>query len=245
MNDVEAAKTLISCLDLTSLNDKDTDLKIEELCRRAVTPYGKVAAVCIYPKFIPLAKRLLEGKDIKIATVVNFPSGKGSIENTLTEIQNALKLGADEIDAVFPYRRFLLGDEEYCRNYLKSLRGNCGKKHSLKIILETGELESTSKIARASELCLQADVDFIKTSTGKSKISATPEAANIILETINAAHKSTGFKASGGIKTLEEAKKYLVLANAVMGPKATSPKRLRIGASSLLADLINTIERGY
>ncbi len=245
MNDIEAAKILISCLDLTSLGDKDTDVKIEELCRKAVTPYGKVAAVCVYPKFIPLVKRLLGGSEIKTATVVNFPKGTGSIETVQTEIQNALKLGADEIDAVFPYRRFLDGDEEYCRRYLAAVREACGKKHTLKIILETGEIIKAAKIARAAELCLEAEVDFIKTSTGKSKISATPEAANIILETIHAAHKNTGFKASGGIRTLEEAKKYLVLANAVIGPKATTPKRLRIGASSLLDDLLNVIARGY
>lgn len=245
MNDVEAARILISCLDLTSLGDKDTDIKIEELCRKAFTPYGNVAAVCVYPKFIPLVKRQLTDSGIKIATVVNFPKGGSSPDTVCTEIGNAQKLGADEIDAVFPYRRFLGGDEDYCRQYLREIREACGKKHTLKVILETGEINKTSQIAHAAEMCLEAGADFIKTSTGKTKISATPEAANIILETIRAAHKNTGFKASGGIRTLEEAKKYLILVNAVMGPKATSPKRLRIGASSLLDDLLNVIARGY
>ncbi len=244
MDDITAAQTLIRALDLTSLGKDDNEFKIEALCEKASTKYGNVAAVCVYPKFIPLVKRLLNGTDIKAATVVNFPDGGWDFDKLRSEIRKAVKLGADEIDAVFPYKKFLEGDEETCENFLRTVKEECGKKHTLKIILETGELQKTSLIAKASQMCIAHGANFIKTSTGKSKISATPEAANIILETIANSQKNVGFKASGGIRTFEEARKYLVLANSIMGGKWPTAKHFRIGASSLIDDLLAVLNRG-
>lgn len=245
MDDVIAAHSLIRMLDLTSLNDNDSELTIEELCQKALTPYGNVAAVCIAGKFVRLAKNLLNKTSVKIATVVNFPQGEFAIGQTCEEIEKAVKNGADEIDAVFPYRHFLEGKTADCETYVSEAKKAAGKDKLLKIILETGELKTVSAIANASRLSIANGADFIKTSTGKSKISATPEAANIMLEAIAAAKNNVGFKASGGIKTLDEAKKYLVLADSVMGLRWINPHNFRIGASSLLNDLIAVIKRGY
>lgn len=245
MDDVTAALTLIRCLDLTSLNDDDSEYTIATLCSKASTEYGKVAALCVYPRFIPQVKRELSDASIAAATVVNFPRGDDKLSRLSEEIKTALSLGADEIDAVFPYRSFLKGAYKDCEKFLETARRECGKKHKLKVILETGELQKASLIAEATKLCIDGGADFIKTSTGKSKISATPEAANAILETVAAAKRNIGFKASGGIKTIDDAKKYLVLANAIMGSKWVNPKNFRIGASSLLDNLIQVIKQGY
>lgn len=243
MDDVTAAEILISSLDLTSLNTNDTEETITALCAKAVTPYGNVPAVCIYPQFIPLAKHILPS-DIKVATVINFPSGLADILLLEKEINTALAFGADELDVVLPYRAFLSGDTEFCAKYLAKARELCGKK-TLKIIIESGELKTVNLIKQAAQLCIDAQADFIKTSTGKTDISATPEAANIILETIRAGKKNIGFKASGGIKTLDDAKKYLTLAHSILGNSWINPAHFRIGASSVLTDLLATIEQGY
>jgi len=243
MDDITAAKILISCLDLTSLNQTDTEEKITDLCSKAVTPYANVAAVCVYPQFIPLTKRLLPS-EIKTATVINFPSGSPDIHLLTKELKSALNLGADEVDVVLPYRTLLNGDEEFCKQYLSTAR-NLSEKKTLKIIIETGELKTISAIKKAANLCIEAKVDFIKTSTGKTETSATPAAANVILETIKASEKNIGFKASGGIKTLTGAKAYLTLSQAIMGPAWVNNAHLRIGASSVLDSLIKTIEQGY
>ena len=243
MDNVTAARILIKSLDLTSLNHNDTVETITDLCRRAQTPCGSTAAVCIYPEFIPAAlNEVPEG--VKIATVVNFPDGKSEWKAAEKEIKKAVKIGADEIDAVLPYAALIAGDEETCRKFLTACRDTAAEK-TLKIIIESGELKSTSLIKKASRLCIETGADFIKTSTGKTKISATPEAANAILETIKTSGAAIGFKASGGIKTTEDAKKYLVLANAVMGPGWATPAKFRIGASSVLTDLLKTVEQGF
>ena len=243
MDDVSAAKILISCLDLTSLNQSDTESKITALCNKAHTPYGNTAAVCVYPQFIPLTKRLLPS-EIKTATVINFPSGLADLNILTKESKIALGLGADELDVVLPYRTLLNGDEEFCKKYLTTARDLC-EKRTLKVIIETGELKTVTAIKKAATLCIEAKVNFIKTSTGKTETSATPEAANIILETIKASGKNIGFKASGGIKTLADAKAYLTLSQAIMTPAWASNKNLRIGASSALDSLLKTIEQGY
>ncbi len=245
MDDVTAAETLISCLDLTSLNNTDTSESIIDLCRKAQTPYGNVAAVCVYPQFVGIAKEHLRHTDIKVATVINFPDGSLDSEKTQSAITTAVVKGADEIDLVFPYKQFLEGQKNECGLFIKQIKEHLGKKILLKVILETGELIHAATIAEAAKLCIQNGADFIKTSTGKTKVSATPEAANIILETIASGRKNAGFKASGGIKTIDDAKKYLVLAVAVMGGKWVTPKNFRIGASSLLDNLIEVINRGY
>ena len=243
MDDVSAAKQIISSLDLTSLNNSDTEEKIKELCLKATTPYGNVPAVCIYPQFIPFAKTILPSS-IKIATVINFPSGLADLALLEKEINAAISLGADELDVVLPYKSLLAEDVDFCNQYLQLARSLCAKK-TLKIIIESGELKTIDKIKEASSLCISANVDFIKTSTGKTEISATPEAANAILETISLSNKKIGFKASGGIKTLTDAKKYLSLAQSIMGSNWINSSHFRIGASSVLTNLIETIDRGY
>lgn len=243
MDNIELAKLLINTLDLTTLNDTDTNETVTNLCQKAITKYGNTASVCIYPQFIPHAKTILP-QNFKIATVVNFPQGLAN--NTLLEkeILTAINFGADELDVVFPYHTFLEGDIDFCKEYLSIAREECGNK-TLKIIIESGELKSTLAIKQATQLCIDANADFIKTSTGKTTVSATPEATNAILETIAQNGKNIGFKASGGIKTFYEAKAYLNLAQSIMGKDWVNQSHFRIGASSLLNDLIKTIEQGY
>lgn len=244
MRDAETAKFLITCLDLTSLSKDDNETKIIKLCEKAQTPYGNTAAVCVYSKFLPVAQKALDGTGIKLASVVNFPEGGTRFSAVKEEIKKALGLGADEIDAVFPYKAFLQGDTDSCRQFLETVKQGCGS-HPCKIILESGELKHTSAIGAASRLCLEYEVNFLKTSTGKSEVSATPEAANTMLEAIAEFGGKTGFKASGGIRSYEEARKYLVLAQAIAGENWPSPQNFRIGASSLLNDLLRVIGEGY
>lgn len=244
MDNVTAAKILLSCLDLTSLNDTDTEYTIEDLCKRAATPYGSVAAVCINSKFIGLAKQTLGNSSIKVATVVNFPQGKNDIKKTEKEIEFARSKNVDEIDAVFPYREFLNGNISACRQFLQAVVKGCEGITS-KLILETGEFPNSTAIAAASQMAIDSGVNFLKTSTGKTPVSATPEAANIMLETIAANNLKTGFKASGGIKDVMSAKQYLILAEQILGASWIKPENFRIGASSLLKDILDTIKRGY
>lgn len=245
MDDVTAAKHLIHLLDLTSLNKDDTENRIEKLCKKAQTPYGNVAAVCIYPKFLPLAQEMLADTNIRLATVVNFPEGGADLSKLRAETEYALEKGAQEIDAVFPYKNFLNKDYQTCADFVAYASKLTGKKHPLKIILETGVIEKSALIAEATKICIDNGANFVKTSTGKTEVSATPEAANIILETIASGRRNVGFKASGGIRTIDDAKKYLILANTIMGWKWVNPSNFRIGASSLLDNLIEVIERGY
>ena len=243
MDDVSAARILISSLDLTSLGQNDTEADIQKLCTNAVTPYGNTASVCVFPQFIPVAKDNLP-LGIKIATVINFPAGIADTALLQKEISSALSLGADELDIVFPYRTFLNHDIDFCQKYLATARELC-QKHKMKIIIESGELKTIDNIKQATTLCINANADFVKTSTGKTPVSATPEAANAILETIAQSGKIVGFKASGGIKTFTDAKKYLTLSQSIMGASWVKPERFRIGASSVLKDLIATIQKGY
>lgn len=244
MDNVTAAKQLLSYLDLTSLSNTDTEYSIADLCHKAQTPYGNTAAVCVYDRFIITAKQELADTGIKIATVVNFPAGDNDLKKIGHEIEHALAMGADEIDAVFPYRDFLAGNLDVCRQFLQTVTSLC-TQHTSKIILETGELQTANNIRNASLLALDAGVGFLKTSTGKTKISATPEAANVMLETMKSSKYNTGFKASGGIKTVDDAKQYLILADTIMGSGWLRPEKFRIGATSLLNDILKTLKQGY
>ncbi len=238
----EYAKLALSCLDLTSLGEKDTDDKIKALCDKAVGNYGAVAAVCIFPKFIKLAKQEMDGTDVKIATVVNFPAGSPSIGLAIDETREALDFGADEIDLVFPYKAFLHGNREIGKEMVKAVKSECGDK-KLKVIIESGELAKALHISNAAKDCIEAGADFIKTSTGMVAKGASPEAANAMIEAIRDSGKKIGFKASGGVKSLEDARDYMVIASSIMGDGYINPDNFRIGASKLMDELIK--ELGY
>lgn len=244
MRDFELAKQLISNLDLTALNKNDTDDTVINLCKKAITADHNVAAVCIWPKFVHIAAKFLKESNVSVATVVNFPHGDIKTEPVASEIKKSLSSGADEIDAVFPYKAFLDGDIDSCRNFIDTV-SRLTKNVTLKIILESGAFPHVRQLRDACNLCLEYDIDFLKTSTGKTEISATPEAANIILETIKSSKREVGFKASGGIKTFEQARQYFALAQTIMGAKwPLDIRHFRIGASSLLDDLNKTINKG-
>ncbi|MFI3242160.1 MAG: deoxyribose-phosphate aldolase [Alphaproteobacteria bacterium] len=239
MNDKEIAKIILSCIDLTSLNSNDSLFKIESLVESAKTPYGDVAALCVYPKFIPA---LVNKTDINIATVINFPKGRDNVHKIKKDIASAITEGAVEVDVVFPYTDYLNKEYSKVDEFLMMIH-SLNKDITSKVILETSELGGLNKIIDATKLCLEAGAGFIKTSTGKASGGATPEIANVILETIADYPKKAGFKASGGVKTFEEARRYVVLAQSIMGRDWVNSNNFRIGASSLLAEVIKCLSK--
>lgn len=243
----EIARQTLPLLDLTSLNETDSDADILRLCARASTPAGHVAAVCVWPRHVSVARQGLARADlqaqVKVATVINFPAGDGEPDEVLLEASSALTSGADEIDLVFPYRALMAGNEgagyqlvSRCRQALSG--------YILKVILETGELKDPALIRSASEIAISAGADFLKTSTGKVEVNATPEAAAIMMEAIRDSARPVGFKAAGGIRSTAEAGTYLELAADILGQSWLRPERLRFGASSLLDDLLRTLGLG-
>ena len=232
------ARLALSCLDLTSLNDADTEGDVQKLCTRAQSPFGPVAAVCVWPRLAAIAVRLLPGH-IAVAAVANFPYGSADLAHAVRDTKTIVDSGAREIDLVLPYSHLIAGDEKSVTQLLQAVRSAC-LGYTLKVILETGELKSDALIARASELSLLEGADFLKTSTGKTAVSATIPAARSMLRTIAAqptAAARAGFKASGGIRTVADAALYFDLVSGMLGPSALAPARLRIGASSLLNDI--------
>lgn len=236
----KAAREAIALMDLTTLNDDDTDAKVITLCHQAHTPAGDTAAVCIYPRFIPIARKTLREQgteQIRIATVTNFPHGNDDIEIALSETRAAIAYGADEVDVVFPYRALMEGNETVGYDLVKACKEACGDK-LLKVIIESGELKEPGLIRRASELCIDAGADFIKTSTGKVPVNATLEAAGVMLEVIAQKDPNIGFKAAGGVKDAATAKAYLDLAREILGDDWVDADHFRFGASSLLNNLL-------
>ena len=233
-----AARTALACLDLTSLNDADTAADIVALCQRAQTANGPVAAVCVWPRFAALARRELPA-GIAVAAVANFPDGSADIARSVADTREIVAAGAQEVDVVLPISRLQQGDERAVTELVAAVRAACPGL-ALKVILETGVLVDEPLIRRASQLALDAGADFLKTSTGKTPVSATPEAARVMLATIAVdprAAARVGFKASGGIRTVADATVYFGLVEQALGAAALSPARLRIGASSLLNDV--------
>lgn len=231
---------MLELIDLTSLNDTDTKETISALCQKAVTPFGHVAAVCIYPQFIKHAKMALINTPIQIATVANFPHGNDSLEHVLVVMQQAIRDGANEMDVVFPYNDFLKGDKEKSYEFIRQCKATCGEAVLLKVILETGILLHPEIITEVSYNVCNAGADFLKTSTGKIARGATLEAARAMLETVKKIPRSLGVKISGGVRTIEQAEQYILLAQQIMGSSWVSPKHFRIGASQLLDQLIST-----
>ncbi len=243
MTDMKTIATKsISLLDLTNLNDDCNEKDIIDLCARAQTKFGNTAAICIWKEFVPQAKLLLKGTGIKIATVVNFPKGGTDTEAVLKEVSIAIGNGADEIDLVFPYNAFLAGDIDTCIDQISRIRDACRSPILLKVIIETGMLVEDEAIYSASRLAIDCGADFIKTSTGKVAVNATPHSAEIMLKAIADSKQSVGFKPAGGIKTVEDASVFLDLASTILGDDWASPATLRFGASGVLTNLLATLD---
>ena len=256
------ARAALACLDLTSLNDGDTETDIATLCERAQSPHGPVAAVCVWPRFAALARAQLPAH-IAVAAVANFPDGSADVQRAVRDTATIVQSGAQEVDVVLPFALLMAQPTADARlvasKLLQAVRKTCDGL-TLKVILETGVLADAVLIAEASQLSLDCGADFLKTSTGKTPVSATPQAAQVMLQTIAAMGAATdaamgaanlgasaataprtahgvGFKASGGIRTVADAAVYMDLLVEHLGAQALRPARFRIGASSLLNDI--------
>lgn len=245
---VQGLKLAISMIDLTTLEGKDTPGKVKQLCYKAMHPHDSiknlptVAAVCVYPSQISTAKKSLQGNDIKVASVSTaFPSGQSSLEAKLADTKFAVEQGADEIDMVISRWQFLAGNYQYVFDEIAAVKEVCGKAH-LKVILETGELDTLDNIRKASEIAMHAGADFIKTSTGKIQPASTMQATYVMLDAIKDFYLKTGrmigMKPAGGISTAKLALQYLVMLNEVLGEKWMNKNYFRFGASSLVNDLL-------
>lgn len=226
---IATSRTALACLDLTSLNDADTAADVERLCRRAEGPQGRVAAVCVWPRFVAQARAALPPA-VKVAAVANFPDGSTDVERAVREAAEIVAAGGDEVDVVMPWQAL-----DQARTLLAQVRRET-RGRTLKVILETGELRDPLLIRNAARIALDAGADFLKTSTGRTPHGATIDAARLLLTAISSGgYRQAGLKVSGGIRTAEQAQNYVYLARAALGQP--TPARFRIGASSLLDDL--------
>jgi len=240
MDSREQARRVLQLMDLTSLNADDDARCIHRLCEQARTPYGAPAALCVYPRFVPQVRAELQALGlggVGVATVVNFPGGGADAGQAALETAQAVALGADEVDVVFPYRALLAGDEQTGAALVRACKTACGRQARLKVILETGLLPA-QLVRRASELAIEGGADFLKTSTGKVAAGASLEAARIMLTVIRERNPAVGFKAAGGIRSLAQAEGYLALAGQLLGEDWITPAHMRFGASGLLAELL-------
>ncbi|MFA7361681.1 MAG: deoxyribose-phosphate aldolase [Candidatus Kapaibacterium sp.] len=252
-NKIDYARKCVSFIDLTTLEGSDTFEKVGNLCEKGRRPSDlqevSCAAICIYPRFISFTKDKLKGSGLKTASVAtSFPSGQVPLDLKLQEVKYCIEQGADEIDMVISRGEFLSGNYELVSDEIKQIKGLCkseGNHVHLKVILETGELKTYENIYKASVLAIEAGADFIKTSTGKISPAATLEAAYVMLNVIKEHYKNTGvkigFKPAGGIRTTDEALQYVSLVKNVLGDEWLKPELFRIGASSLLDNLLKDI----
>ncbi len=249
---LSALKTILSIIDLTTLNGDDTDQKVKALCQTGLgfknnkLGVPQVAAICVYPVFVPLVKKELQGTGIRTASVAGaFPSGQSPLEIRVAEVEWAVKQGADDIDMVISRGKLLEGEFDDIFEEVQEIKGVCGAAH-LKVILETGELKTVDNIRKACELSLMGGADFLKTSTGKIQPAATPEAFLIMLDTIKEFYELTkgakiGIKPAGGISTPDEALVYYALVKSVLGNDWLNKDLFRIGASRLAGKVYNEI----
>jgi deoxyribose-phosphate aldolase len=245
----DTALRALPLLDLTDLNDGTTEAATKALCEKAARPVAAmpdlhVAATCVWPRFVKAAKAALGAAPVKIATVANFPSGAEPGDTVAATVRQALADGADEIDLVLDHAAFRRGETRACGEAIAAVKALLSPRHRLKVILETGELGDAGTIRAAARLAAAAGADTLKTSTGKVKVSATPEAMRILMETIAESARPMGVKPSGGIRTTADAAAYLAIADEIMGPAWASPATFRFGASGLLDDLVATILGG-
>ena len=250
---VAGIRLAISCMDLTTLEGKDSEGRVRSLCAKAIDPAPQlpdvpsVAAVCVYPSLVGVAKDALRGTSIKVASVATaFPSGLSSLDVRLADARAAIEAGADEIDMVIDRGAFLAGEYRQVFDEIVAVKALCGPIH-VKVILETGELGSYDNVRRASDLALEAGADIIKTSTGKAGTNATFPVAVAMCEAIREYARRTGrragLKVAGGVRTTKQAMTYLVIVKETLGEGWLTPDLFRIGASSLLDDLLMQYEK--
>jgi deoxyribose-phosphate aldolase len=236
----------LALMDLTSLNENDTEQSILALLDSVRPEIGLPAAICVYSRFVGLVKKELVRRNwnsVKVATVTNFYDGEQSLETVLKETEQALIDGADEIDLVIPYKELTNGELRNARLYVAKSKKLCiDYKACLKVIIESGELKEPELIKKASILAIDAGADFIKTSTGKVPVNATLEATEIMLDAIKASGREVGFKAAGGVRTVCDASAYLRLAEQKLKCDSLTPAQFRFGASGLLKDIHNTLD---
>ena len=248
-----ALSLALSMIDLTTLEGMDTPGKVRQLCYKArhlhdaLNDIPSVAAVCVYPALVQVAKEALEGSDIKVASVATgFPSGQTDFDSRLEEIRFAIDEGADEVDMVISRGKFLSGDFQTVFDEVAQAKKMCGKLH-LKVILETSELVTLDNIRRASEISMSAGADFIKTSTGKAKCGATQPVTLVMLEAIRdfylKTNKKVGMKPAGGISDAKTAIRYLIMVKETLGKDWLTPDLFRFGASSLANDILMQIKK--
>ena len=246
-----ALNLTLSMIDLTTLEGKDSPGKVKQLCYKAAHLHDQypdlpnVAAICVYPTMVPIAKKALNGTNINIASVAtSFPSGMADLQSKLDEVKSVVDAGANEIDMVISRGRFLRGDYNYVSDEIAQVKDACGDAH-LKVILETGELVTLDNVRFASDIAMEAGADFIKTSTGKVSPAATPPVVLTMLEAIRDFETKTGekigMKPAGGIGTAKQAIQYLVMVKETLGEDWLSPDLFRFGASSLANDLLMQI----
>ncbi len=249
---IAGLELVVSMMDLTTLEGKDSPGRVQALCEKARWPHAdpvvrSCAAVCVYPKFVALAKAALAGSTVKVASVATaFPSGASMLAVKLDDVRSAVAAGADEIDMVIDRGAMLAGRYDTVFDEIERVKAVCGRAH-LKVILETGELGTYDLVRRASRIAMLAGADFIKTSTGKVQPAATPGVALVMLEAIrdfySESNRRIGLKVAGGIRTSKQALHYIVLANETLGDAWLTPDLFRIGASGLLNDVLMQLEK--
>jgi deoxyribose-phosphate aldolase len=248
---VQALKMILSMIDLTTLEGKDSPGKVKQLCYKAAHLHDQhpglpgVAAICVYPNMVPVAKVSLAGTNIKVASVATaFPSGMTTLSAKLKEVRSVVDAGAEEVDMVISRGKFLSGDLEFVGDEVAQIKDACGAA-KLKVILETGELVTLDNVRRASDLAIHAGADFIKTSTGKINPAAKPVVVLTMLEAIRDHYLQTGqrigMKPAGGISTAKQGIQYLVMVRETLGQAWLTPDLFRFGASSLANDVLMQI----
>jgi len=249
----KALKLALSMIDLTTLEGKDTDKKVVQLCTKAMHLHDEipglptVAAICVYPSMVAVAKKALGNSGIKVASVATaFPSGQSTAYIKIIETKFAVSEGADEIDMVISRGKFLAGEYSFVFDEIAAIKEACGKSR-LKVILETGELCTLDNVRKASDIAILAGADFIKTSTGKVPVAATMPVTLVMLEAIRDYYyktgKMVGMKPAGGISKSKLALQYLVMLNETLGADWLSNEWFRFGASSLANDILMQIRR--
>ena len=250
-NTLDVKKFLFNCIDLTTLKETDNDEYVMQFTQKVnqfdeeYPELKNVAAICVYPCFAEIVRDTLEVEDVNVACVSGgFPSSQTYPEVKIVETALAIKDGADEIDIVISVGKYLAGDYESMCDEIDEIKETC-KDHTLKVILETGALKHASDIKKASLLSLYAGGDFIKTSTGKIAISATPEAAYVMCQAIKEYYEQTGikkgFKAAGGINTVQDALKYYTIVKEILGKEWLDNSLFRLGTSRLANLLLSEI----